>query len=63
MDMEFRVESRVYECYLGFIGWMVGTSSVKDDDDPATDPSIDTKSGDDLKDCSWVRYYPQLPVY
>ena len=65
LDMEFLVETRVYECYLGFIGWMVGTSSVKDDDDAGRDLTVypDATIGDDLKDCQWVRYYPQLPLW
>lgn len=53
LDLEFSLESRVYECYLGLIGWMVGTSSVKDDDDGGRDLSLypDATVGDDLKDC------------
>ena len=37
---------------MGLIGWMVGTSSVKDDDDAGTDLSLypNPTNGDDLKD-------------
>jgi len=63
-DIDFHVENRVYECYIGFIGWLVGTSSVKDDDDPDRDEALgDATTGDDLKDCQWIRYYPQLPIW
>jgi len=53
LDIEFFVESRVYECYMGLIGWIVGTSSVKDDDDAFTNTNAypNATIGDDLKDC------------
>ena len=62
-DLDFHVETRVYECNLGLIGLFVGTIDPTDDDDPNRTASTDPIEGDDFRDCYWIRYYPQLPIW
>ena len=62
-DLDFILETRVFECNFGFIGLFYNTIDVADDDDKGN-PNFKTAiSGDDALDCEWVRYYPQLPLW
>ena len=55
---------RVFECFFGFIGWLVGTLKHSDDDDDRrTDTSSGAIEGDDSMDCQWIRYYPQEKLW
>lgn len=50
-DLDFHVESRVYECYIGLIGLFVGTIDPLDDDDPNRTATDSATIGDDFRDC------------
>ena len=62
-DLDFHLETRVYECNFGFIGLFYNTIDTADDDDKGRTASTTAVSGDDALDCDWVRYYPQLPFW
>ena len=62
-DLDFHMETRVYECAFGLIGLFYNTIDIEDDDDKLNANSATAVSGDDALDCSWVRYYPQLPIW
>ncbi len=41
----------------------LNTIATDDDDDPSRTATSSVVIGDDLRDCFWTRYYPQLPIW